>query len=161
MLSPTPLSIRPARLTDLNALLALEVACFDSDRLSRRSFRHALTGAHAACLVAELDDGIGGYALVFFHRGTSLARLYSLAVMPDFRGQQIGERLLEAAQVTAREHGCISLRLEIRRDNLPALRLYQRMGYQQIGSYADYYADHMDAIRMERTLINAQTTYIS
>ncbi|MFG1491648.1 hypothetical protein ABMA58_20515, partial [Oceanospirillum sp. HFRX-1_2] len=39
--------IRKARTQDLNALLALENLCFNSDRLSRRSFRHFLNAQSA------------------------------------------------------------------------------------------------------------------
>ena len=45
--------IRPALLTDLDQLVALENACFDTDRLSRRSFKHWISTKHRAFLVAE------------------------------------------------------------------------------------------------------------
>lgn len=151
--NPPPL-IRPARLTDLDELLRLEEVCFVSDRMSRRSFRHALTRGHAVCLVAGGEARLAGYALVYFHTGTSLARLYSIAVDPAARGRGLGERLLAAAEDAARERGCVSMRLEIRRDNAPALALYRRMGYRKFGVFADYYEDHMDALRMEKSLVS-------
>jgi hypothetical protein len=46
-------AVRPARVEDLDQLLALENRCFEHDRLSRRSFRHFLTSDTASCLVAE------------------------------------------------------------------------------------------------------------
>ena len=79
--------IRPATIDDVDALVACEEACFATDRISRRSFRHLLTKGHQATRV--LCDPAGrviGYAMVLFHRGTSLARLYSLAVLPTERG---------------------------------------------------------------------------
>lgn len=148
----TPI-IRMARLDDLDELVRLETACFDSDRMSRRSFRHALTRANADCQVAVGDTELLGYAMVFYHTGTSLARLYSIAVDPGARGLGLGERLLTAAETAARERGCVSMRLEIRRDNATALKLYRRMGYKQFGTHADYYEDHMDALRLEKSLV--------
>lgn len=148
-----PPTIRRAQLADLDELVRLETVCFDADRLSRRSFRHALTRANADCQVAADSSGLLGYAMVFYHTGTSLARLYSIAVDPAARGLGLGERLLTTAEATARERGCVSLRLEIRRDNATALRLYQRMGYKQFGTHADYYEDHMDALRLEKSLV--------
>ncbi|MDO9169608.1 MAG: GNAT family N-acetyltransferase/peptidase C39 family protein [Methylobacter sp.] len=47
------ISIRPALLTDLDQLVALEKTCFDSDQLSRRSFKHWISAEHRALLVAE------------------------------------------------------------------------------------------------------------
>ena len=40
-----------ANLEDLDQLVDLEQRCFDSDRMSRRSFRRMLTRANAALLV--------------------------------------------------------------------------------------------------------------
>jgi len=40
----------------------------------------------------------------------------------------------------------------VREDNLAALRLYQKHGYQVIGRTADYYQDHGSAIRMRKEL---------
>jgi len=145
--------VRPARPSDLDALLELENRCFETDRLSRRSFRHMLTRAKARTLVAERDHALLGYALVLFHAGTCMARLYSLAVDPHHRGEGLGRRLLEAAEEASREHGVIAMRLEIRRDNRRALALYQASGYRQFDVHADYYEDHEDALRLEKTLV--------
>src|SRR3546814_15818447 len=49
--------IRNAELGDIPALVAMEERSFDSDRLSRRNFRHLLTRGKAACLVEEEEIG--------------------------------------------------------------------------------------------------------
>ncbi|HEX5340620.1 MAG TPA: peptidase C39 family protein, partial [Gammaproteobacteria bacterium] len=128
--------------------------CFDSDRLSRRSFRYMILRSHACLIVDEEQGGLRGYALVLFLRGTSLARLYSIATDPDHRGQGTGHALLMAAEDAAREHGAVSIRLEIRSDNHVAEHLYRASGYRQFGTYVDYYEDHADALRMEKSLIS-------
>ncbi|MEJ0097539.1 MAG: hypothetical protein WDM84_05845 [Bauldia sp.] len=40
----------------------------------------------------------------------------------------------------------------MREDNLPAIRLYERLGYRRIGRHARYYADGADALRYEKPL---------
>ena len=145
--------IRPAQLEDVDALVAIENRCFDTDRLSRRSFRHMLTKAHAATLVEESDDVLRGYVLVLFNAGTSLARMYSIAVDPAFRGKGIGRDLMAAAAQAALDQDCINMRLEVRRDNTSSIRLYESMGYRQFGIYEDYYEDHMGALRYEKRLV--------
>jgi ribosomal protein S18 acetylase RimI-like enzyme len=112
--------IRKATLLDLEALLALEDRSFDTDRLSRRSFRHLLTKANATTVLDERDGELAGYATVLFNAGTSLARLYSIAVDERFKGQGIGRVLVEAAEQAALDGECVVMRLEVRRDN-PAL----------------------------------------
>ncbi len=145
--------VQAATLDDLDALLDLEQRCFDSDRMSRRSFRRMITRANAALLVDRDGETLRGYALVLFHAGSSLARLYSVAVDPAHRGRGIARALLAEAERVAGERDCIDMRLELRRDNVEALKLYEAHGYRQFDVQADYYEDHMDAIRMEKSLV--------
>lgn len=151
--SESPL-IRPATLEDLDALVALEQAAFDIDRISRRQFRYLLTRGHAATLVAEdpAGEGLLGYVMLLFSRGTSLARLYSIAVSAQTRGQGLGRRLVEAAEDEARRHERSDLRLEVRRDNAASLALFRGLGYRDLGTIDDYYEDHMDALRLQKSL---------
>ncbi|HET8726835.1 MAG TPA: peptidase C39 family protein [Alphaproteobacteria bacterium] len=155
-LSFTEPVIRPARPEDIPDLLRIEDRAFETDRLTRRNFQHLLTRAHAKCLVAEQDGALVGYALVLLRRGTSLARLYSLAVDPDQRGMGTGRLLLRAAEAAAQEEDALFLRLEVRTDNEAAISLYQREGYRTFGRYLDYYEDHAEALRLEKRLAPVQ-----
>lgn len=150
--APAPGRVRAASLDDLDALVALEEHCFNGDRLSRRSFRRLLTRSHATVLVHQSGDDLDGYGIVLFHAGTALSRLYSLAVHPHRRGRGIAQRLIAALEGAAAGEGCVAMRLEVRRDNTAAQQLYERAGYRIFGAIADYYEDHEDAVRMERTL---------
>ncbi|MCC6136311.1 MAG: GNAT family N-acetyltransferase/peptidase C39 family protein [Candidatus Contendobacter sp.] len=145
--------LRCATLDDLPALLAVETQCFTTDRLSRRSFRHLLTRGNAVALIDEHDGRLRGYVLLLFSRGASMARLYSIAVHPDFAGRGVGDRLLESAESAALERDCVLMRLEIRRDNPASLALFRRHGYRQFKEVLDYYEDHMAALRFEKRLV--------
>lgn len=146
------MKVRPARPADLDGLVELEQA-FPTDRLSRRQWRHMLTRAHAAVWVAEDGSGrLEGDAIVTFRRGFDGARLYSLVVAPDARGSGVGRALLEAAERSARERGCVSLRLEVREDNQPALALYHRHGFELVGTSEHFYGDGGTALRMRKRL---------
>jgi len=145
--------IRPATVADLDALVALENQVFQTDRLSRRSFRYMLTRAHAFTLVAEQDGGILGYVLVLMNEGTSLARLYSIAIDVAARGQGIAAALVKAAEEQAIAEDRVDMRLEIRRDNPASIRLFAKLGYRQFGIYSDYYEDHMEALRFQKSLV--------
>lgn len=145
--------IRKAQLSDLDALVALENQCFDSDRLSRRSFRHLLTKAHAETLVAEEQGVLAAYASVLFNAGTSLARFYSIAVAGAFRARGLSKLLVSAAEQVALDGECVLMRLEVRRDNAASLSLFRQLGYREFGCYKDYYEDHMEALRFEKELV--------
>lgn len=144
--------IRAANLNDLDTLVRIENRCFDTDRISRRNFRYLLTKANAATLADEQDGGICGYSMVPFHTGTSLARLYSYAVDPPYRGQGIGRALVKASEKMALDRECITLRLEVRRDNLASIKLFEGLGYRHLDSVPDYYEDHASALRFEKML---------
>ncbi|WP_394753083.1 GNAT family N-acetyltransferase/peptidase C39 family protein [Crenothrix sp.] len=144
--------IRPAHLDDIDDLLVLENSSFETDKLSRRSFRHWLTTEHCALLVAELAQQIVGYILVIYHPGTRLARVYSLAILQVFRGQGIAKQLIIAGEKAASEGGRLYLRLEVSIDNIAAIQLYEGLGFQKFGIYRGYYEDHKDALRYQKRI---------
>jgi ribosomal-protein-alanine acetyltransferase len=147
------LVFRLAVVEDLPVLLELEQQCFTTDRLNRRSFLWMMTRAHGQLLVAQRDDRLEGYAVVLFHRGTSLARLYSIAIASEARGSGLGKQLLERIEACAVEHECAYLRLEVRTDNPAAIALYERNGYRRFALIHDYYQDGADALRMEKRIL--------
>ena len=146
------LVFRLAVTEDLPALLKLEELCFTTDRLNRRSFQWMITHAHGQLLVAQRGEHLVGYAVVLFHRGTSLARLYSIAIDAQARGCGLGKQLLDRVEACAQEHDCACLRLEVRIDNPGAIALYERNGYQRFALIHGYYQDHADALRLEKRI---------
>ena len=93
-----------------------------------------------------------GYVLLLLHEGTRLARIYSLAVAAEARGDGVATRLVEAAEAQARADGTAAVRLEVREDNAAARGLYERLGYEPFETVPDYYADGEPAVRMEKPL---------
>ena len=145
--------IRPATVADLGPLVRLENASFDTDRLTRRQLRYMLTRARAVTLVMPgADGGLAGYALALLSRGTSVARLYSIAVAREARTRGVGRALVAAAEVAVWEADRAYMRLEIRRDNPASQALFEGLGYRRFGVLSDYYEDHMEALRYEKTL---------
>lgn len=151
-----PCVIRPATLDDIPALVEIENRSFDIDRLSRRNFRHILSKGHATTLIADLDGMPMGYVMVLYNRGISMARLYSVAVLPEARGKGIGLALANAAEDATIENGCAYLRLEVHPNNQASKELFAKLGYRQFGIYTDYYEDHADALRFEKALTEDQ-----
>lgn len=171
---------RIATLDDLQGLIDLENLCFTHDRISKRSFRYFLTKSSAEIWVidrsAEESDTpvdpkasagakspdrskipacsniIVAYGLLLFHRGTSLARIYSLAVHPGERGKGHARQLILTMENSARKHSALFIRLEVADDNPGAQKLYQSLGYEPIRRLRHYYEDGNDGYRMEKRL---------
>lgn len=146
-------SLREGTTADIGALVAIENACFHTDRLDRRNFRWMLTRARAALVVAEGPPGIlAGYILLLFRNRSRSARIYSVAVDPARRGLGLAGQLLDAAEQAASAQGCDSLHLEVQTGNSAALRLYEKHGYAVFGRLPGFYEDGSDALRMRKCL---------
>ena len=144
--------LRRGRADDLDTLVALERGAFTGDHLSRRQYAQHLRSSSAEVIVAISGSVLCGKALLFFRRGLNIARLYSIAVAHEARGQGLGEKLLLASEHAAIARGCKRLRLEVRQDNPVAQRLYERLGYRRFGARSGYYEDGADAWRYEKAL---------
>ena len=59
-----------------------------------------------------------------------LLNIHDVVVHADVRGQGIAQSLLQWAENQARQLGCCKLTLEILSNNIPAMRSYQRAGFE-------------------------------
>ena len=144
--------IRLARSKDVDALADIENTAFTSDRISKKSFRRLIASRSASVLVADGGGPIDGYCVVLFRTGSRQARLYSLAARPGNGRLGLGRSLLGAAEQAVTRRGCEALRLEVRRDNARAIRLYEAGGFRLTGVRPCYYADGHDALLYEKQL---------
>jgi GNAT superfamily N-acetyltransferase len=99
----------------------------------------------ATVLLARVAAEPVGVAVCFTglstFRARALTNVHDLAVVPDWRGQGIGRRLLESVEALARERGHCKVTLEVREDNAAALGLYRELGFgagQGDGRLAQY-----------------------
>lgn len=143
-------TVRRANRSDLEHLVALENRCFRTDKISRRSFRQFLESDLNQVLV--IGETPVAYLVLLFRRGTSMARIYSLAVDELHRGQGLARTLLQAAEEVALQQRILFLRLEVATTNHGAISLYQAMGYHAIKRLEGYYQDGGDGLRLEKRL---------
>ncbi|HEA18701.1 MAG TPA: GNAT family N-acetyltransferase [Pseudoalteromonas prydzensis] len=153
-MSDHDVAVRAATEADLKALLAIEQQSFSQDRLSARSLKRWIAAKHGILLVGESNNQLLGYGLVWCHKGTRLARLYSLAVTQQAQGKGLAQQLLKALERATAERGRVFMRLEVAVNNLAAIALYKKLGYRVFGQYSDYYDDHSDALRMQKNIRN-------
>ena len=146
------MTFRLATSADVPALSAIEEEAFPGDRLTPRRFRHFIRSSHSELWVHEDEKGLQAYILVLFHRGTSLARLYSIAVAAMARGRGLARQLLDHAESQAMLRGVFFMRLEVRDDNEGALYLYEYTGHRRIRFLPGYYEDGSAGWRLEKHL---------
>lgn len=153
--APAP---RRADIADLDAIEALEQACFDTDAQSRSSLRYLLLRAHADIWLAFENDHALGYVCVLYRANSRVARIYSIAVDGRARGRGIGLALLAAAERAATSRGCRTLRAEVRRGNAASCALFRSHGYREREILPGYYAvggmpGREDGLRLEKTCL--------
>jgi ribosomal-protein-alanine N-acetyltransferase len=98
-----------------------------------------------------------GQALMGFAVATALSipeapaecELEFVLVAPHARRRGIGVALMETVLAWARDLGAKEIWLEVRKSNVPAVRLYERCGFAITGSRPGYYVDPVeDALLM-------------
>ena len=135
------------------------------------------TSAHAAALAAIYaaafpprdawgEDAIalqlalpGAFGLIDERGGMLLGRItvdeaevLTLAVAPLERRQGIATGLLRATTERVRAHGGTAMFLEVAIGNAPALALYRREGFIEVGRRRHYYSDSSDALVLRMNL---------
>ncbi|RFU23413.1 ribosomal protein S18-alanine N-acetyltransferase [Geodermatophilus marinus] len=141
--------LRPMRLADLDAVLALEEELFAPDTWTRAMYRDELSRTDTRhYLVAEDGDRVVGYAGLIAYDDE--AHVATIGVTTGRQGEGIGARLLDALLVEADRRSPVVL-LEVRADNGTAQALYRRRGFVEVGRRPRYYQPSgTDAVVMKR-----------
>ena len=145
------ISVEPARLVDLPAIVEIEREVF-SDPWSAQSFREAL-GHPAVYFARACRDGgdVLGYVVAWFVADEG--EIANLAVARAAWGEGIGRSLLDAALSEAACRDVTAVYLEVRESNDRARRLYASRSFEQVGRRRGYYRRPVeDAIVLRRDL---------
>ena len=114
----------------------LEKICF-SDPWSEMSIAHELESLWSYWLVAVDGDTVAGY--IGSQSSIDEADIMNVAVHPDYRRQGIAENLINTLVAELKKRGCHALLLEVRVSNTPAITLYEKLGFEQVGCRKNYY----------------------
>ena len=167
--------LRPLTAGDLGRVAELERALFGASAWSPAMLAEELGGPGRHYVAAVLapsgggdcdeNDGEGdrsaasggdppvlvGYAGLWFDGED--AQVMTIGVAAEHQGRRIGRLLLDALVDRARELGARSVLLEVRVDNVPALALYERVGFARMGRRRGYYQpENVDAWTMRLDL---------
>ena len=150
------LTIRSATLADLPAIEAVEKSCFHADlRVSPRALRHSLKSSTQSVWVAVTGQNETAGAMVLYHYLRTV-RIFSIAVLPAFRGNGTGRRMMEQALMLARQANCAAVTLEAEQSNCALISWYEKFGFEIKKTLRDYHSSGRHAVRMRLTLKPAQ-----
>jgi ribosomal-protein-alanine N-acetyltransferase len=143
--------LRPMMEMDLPEVATVEQSSY-AFPWSENIFRDCLRVGYT-CRALDLAGRIIGYGVMSI--GAGEAHILNVCVRDEFRNLGFGRRLLEHLLERAGVAGVGEAFLEVRPSNLAAIRLYQRLGFEQIGIRRGYYQapdGREDAIVLKRDL---------
>lgn len=120
----------------MHQVAELEKLCF-SEPWSEKSVASELENDIALWLVALEEERVAGY--VGSQTVMDETDMMNIAVHPDSRRKGIAKDLVKALVCELQKRGSRCLTLEVRASNDPARKLYEKMGFSQIGKRPNYY----------------------
>jgi [ribosomal protein S18]-alanine N-acetyltransferase len=100
----------------------------------------------AGGLLLALDADADAVGALSWLRVADELHLLSVVVAERARGRGVGATLVDSGAALGREHGAAVFLLEVRKQNVGARRLYERLGFFPYGARRRYYPDGDDAI---------------
>jgi [ribosomal protein S18]-alanine N-acetyltransferase len=127
---------------DIDQILEVEHASFATPWSREAFYNEIYQNKFAVYIVLEEDDKIIGYcgAWVVIDE----AHITNIAILPTYRGRQLGEALLSKMMSIAKDMGARSMTLEVRVTNHVAQSLYRKLGFQNGGIRKNYYSDNQE-----------------
>jgi ribosomal-protein-alanine N-acetyltransferase len=139
---PPPIVIEPARPEDLGPLAEIHGRAF-AHEWSETELAALVADPSVICLVAKRGNAFGtkrpfGFLLLRF--AADEAEVLTIAVDPTRCGRGYGHMLMMAGIERLIRRDVAHLFLEVDEGNAPAVRLYQKIGFIEVGKRKGYYA---------------------
>ncbi len=101
--------------------------------------KEELNSSNSKYIVAILNKEIIGFAGVKF--ALDQADIMNIVTRKDYRNKGIGTLLLNELISICKEFKANSIFLEVNEDNKPAIKLYEKAGFESVGIRKNYYKD--------------------
>lgn len=121
---------------DIPAMVSIENECF-SEPWSEKGFQSAFNDGISYFISAKADEILVGYAGMY--NVLDEGYVYNLAVSKEFRGNKIGKKLIENLICYSKNKNLSFLSLEVRKSNHIAIGLYEKSGFEVVGTRKDFY----------------------
>ncbi len=143
------IDIQEMSLNDLEKIKDILISDFD-DFWNYNILKDELESPNSKYIIAKTNDGeIIGFAGIKIIINT--ADIMNIVVKKSWRNQGVGSLLLNNLVSICKDLNLLSLSLEVNEDNHPAIHLYEKFGFKNIGLRKNYYKNN-DGIVMEYSL---------
>ncbi|MFA8439355.1 ribosomal protein S18-alanine N-acetyltransferase [Pueribacillus sp. YX66] len=127
---------------DIDAVLAVDCQSFPNPWSKETFYQEMMYNDYALYLLMEYNGEIIGYSGMWII--TDEAHITNIAVLPEYRGQKLGEALFEKTIEVAKSYDAMTMTLEVRVSNQVAQNLYEKFGFQIGGLRKRYYTDNKE-----------------
>jgi ribosomal-protein-alanine acetyltransferase len=133
--------IEDASLKYLDVLFEIEKQCFTEEAFTKQQISYLLTDYNTISLVAKFGSEVVGFIILQLESEDDVAfgHIITLNVATKYRRKGIAQKLLHETESILRTRGITESRLEVKQENSAAIKLYQRLGYREIGKLDHYY----------------------
>ena len=133
--------IEDALVRNLDKLCEIETECFRDEAFTKGQMLQLLKEYNCVNLVARVDGTIAGFVIgmIYVDRKATYAHILTIDVSPAYRRKGIGQMLLQEIERIFKEKGVKASHLEVKEDNVAAINLYRKLGYEKIGKLRNYY----------------------
>lgn len=128
-------AIRPMHELDVPVVVAIERSAYQFP-WSEGIFRDCLRVGYV-CRLIEVGTDIAGYGIMSM--GAGEAHVLNVCVREEYRGRGLARKVLLYLIDRARNAGMYEAFLEVRPSNTAAARLYDSLGFEQVGVRRGYY----------------------
>jgi len=137
------------RFDDIDKVYALEAALFPNP-WPRSFFEHDLVLKNTIAFIVEYESNVVGYSLASCNNGKF--HITNIAVNKECQREGIGTELMDRLEKIALDQGCTYAYLEVRTDNIAAIKMYEGRGYSIARRHELYYINGDDAYVMDKEL---------
>ncbi len=135
-------TVRVVTEDDISAIAHMEALCF-SEPWSEAALLETLRGENVYLFCAECMGAVVSYAGLYvappMDGFAGEGSITNIATLPEFRGRGYAGAVLSALLDAAASVGAEDIFLEVRVSNTPAIRLYEKYGFETVGTRKNFY----------------------
>lgn len=143
------IKISKMNIDDLNKISPILLTEFD-DFWNYNIFKSELENENSKYVVAKNNDEIVGFAGIWI--SIDEAHVTNIVTKKDLRKNGIGSTLLEELINLSKNLNLVSITLEVNENNLDAIKLYEKFGFEKLGIRKKYYNNTDNALIMTKKL---------
>lgn len=145
--------LEEASIHHLNKLCQIEKECFNKEVFTKQQIAYLLNNHNSVGIIAKINKEIAGFIIgkIEIDGKTLVGHILTIDVSLLHRRKGVAQRLLREIEMLLKKKGVKTCKLEVREDNIVALKLYEKLGYKKLVKIENYYSGN-HGVLLRKTL---------